>query len=88
MRSGAIIIAIVGAIWGLLMLIGGIISLIKQLNLGRQGGGPLREREASEPLDVAKPDAGERDGLALLDELHGAPARRESHVSRSVVSAS
>jgi len=52
---GAIIIAIVGAIWGLLMLIGGIISLIKQLNLGRQGGGPLREREASEPLTSRNP---------------------------------
>jgi len=46
---GALVIAIVGAIWGLLMLIGGIISLVKQLNLGRQGGGPLREREAAEP---------------------------------------
>ncbi|MGC5224702.1 hypothetical protein ACPW96_19225 [Micromonospora sp. DT81.3] len=52
---GAIIIAIVGAIWGLLMLIGGIISLIKQLNLGRQGGGPLREREASNPLTSRNP---------------------------------
>ena len=50
---GALIIAIVGAIWGLLMLIGGIISLIKQLNLGRQGGGPLREREATEPATTA-----------------------------------
>ncbi|GAA1957218.1 hypothetical protein [Microbacterium deminutum] len=46
---GALIVAIVGVIWGLLMFIGGIISLIKQLNLGRQGGGPLREREAAEP---------------------------------------
>lgn len=46
---GALIIAIVAAIWGLLMLIGGIISLVKQLQLGRQGGGPLREREATEP---------------------------------------
>lgn len=45
----ALIIAIVGAVWGLLMLIGGIISLVKQLQLGRQGGGPLREREASQP---------------------------------------
>ena len=45
----AVIIAIVGAVWGLLMLIGGIISLVKQLQVGRQGGGPLREREASEP---------------------------------------
>lgn len=52
---GAIIIAVVGAIWGLLMLIGGIISLIKQLNLGRQGGGPLREREASDPLTSRNP---------------------------------
>ncbi|GAA1974900.1 hypothetical protein [Microbacterium pumilum] len=50
---GALIIAIVGAIWGLLMLIGGIISLIKQLNLGRQGGGPLREREATESATAA-----------------------------------
>jgi hypothetical protein len=51
---GALIIAIVGVIWGLLMLIGGIISLVKQLQLGKQGGGPLREREASE---VASPSA-------------------------------
>lgn len=47
---GALIVAIVGAIWGLLMLIGGIISLVKQIQLGRQGGGPLREREATEPV--------------------------------------
>ncbi|MFH8251399.1 hypothetical protein ACH3VR_13585 [Microbacterium sp. B2969] len=46
---GAIIIALVGAIWGLLMLIGGIIALVKQLQLGRQGGGPLREREEGQP---------------------------------------
>ncbi|MCR2792304.1 hypothetical protein NQ156_04425 [Microbacterium sp. zg.Y625] len=45
---GAIILAVVGVVWGLLLLVGGVISLVKQLSLGRQGGGPLREREAAD----------------------------------------
>ena len=82
----ALIIAIVGAIWGLLMLIGGIISLVKQLNLGRQGGGPLREREASEPATSrATPRRRRRRGAALARRWrafsrglhHGERARRQ-----------
>ncbi len=44
----ALVTAIVAAVWGLLMAVGGLIALIKQLQLG-QGGGPLREREAAAP---------------------------------------
>ncbi|KQZ07219.1 hypothetical protein ASD19_12245 [Microbacterium sp. Root53] len=42
----ALITAVVGAVWGFLVLIGGVVAVLKQLSLGRQGGGALRERDA------------------------------------------
>jgi hypothetical protein len=68
----AIIIAIVGAVWGLLTLIGGIVSLVKQLNLGRQGGGPLRERAVAAPPDTGIGAAGGQPAGAATSTVHGA----------------
>lgn len=56
----ALITAIVGAIWGLLMVIGGIISLVKQLNVARAGSGPVRQRD---PAEVTAPGT-HPDGVA------------------------
>lgn len=53
----AILTAVVGAVWGLAMLIGGVIALIKQLQLGRQSGGPLRTAEASALPSAAPAEA-------------------------------
>lgn len=50
----ALITAVVGAIWALLMVIGGIISLVKQLNLTRAGSGPVRQREPTGAEPVAE----------------------------------
>ncbi len=53
----AIVIAVVGVIWGLMMLIGAVVALVKQLNLGRQGGDPRRTRDAGETATASTPAA-------------------------------
>ncbi|WP_194410457.1 hypothetical protein [Microbacterium cremeum] len=44
----ALVTAIVGTVWALLLFVGGIIALLKQLNLARQAGGPLRQADESD----------------------------------------
>lgn len=53
----AVIIAVVGVIWGLMMFIGALIALVKQLNLGRQGGGARRTRNAGKAAVESAPSS-------------------------------
>jgi hypothetical protein len=72
----ALISAVVGIVWGLAVLIGGLISLVKQLQLGRQGGAPLREREPTERLDGRRgPIAPVQPSGGMTRTAHGARPR-------------
>lgn len=62
----AIITAVVGVLWGLMMFIGAVMALVKQLNLGRQGGGPRRTRDAGETATSTPAPAAQSPGGSTI----------------------